>query len=123
MPDNLLPCPGILRRLLGMGYELLLMLALLAVAVLLPHLLIAATTHYLATPLVLWAHLFATLLAYFVWFWSHGRQTLPMKTWRMRLVTRDGSLTAASPGAVALPLVLAFDPARGDWPDLGLDRS
>ena len=73
-----------------MGYELLLMLALLAATVLLPHLLIAASTHYLATPLVLWAHLFATLLTYFVWFWSHGRQTLPMKTWHIRLVTRNG---------------------------------
>jgi uncharacterized RDD family membrane protein YckC len=90
MQEDRPPSPGILRRLLGMGYELLLILALLAVAVLLPHLLIAASTHYLATPLVLWAHLFATLLAYFVWFWSHGRQTLPMKTWRIRLVTHDG---------------------------------
>jgi uncharacterized RDD family membrane protein YckC len=23
---------------------------------------------------------------YFVWFWSHGGQTLPMKTWRIRVV-------------------------------------
>ena len=22
--------------------------------------------------------------AYFVWFWTHGGQTLPMKTWRLR---------------------------------------
>jgi uncharacterized RDD family membrane protein YckC len=27
---------------------------------------------------------------YFLWFWTHGGQTLPMKTWRMRLVTEDG---------------------------------
>ena len=27
---------------------------------------------------------------YFVWFWSHGGQTLAMKTWRIRLVTMDG---------------------------------
>jgi uncharacterized RDD family membrane protein YckC len=27
---------------------------------------------------------------YFTWFWSCGRQTLAMKTWRMRLVTADG---------------------------------
>jgi uncharacterized RDD family membrane protein YckC len=26
--------------------------------------------------------------AYFVWFWTHGGQTLPMKTWRMRVVDR-----------------------------------
>ncbi|NML33095.1 RDD family protein [Paraburkholderia antibiotica] len=27
---------------------------------------------------------------YFVWFWTHGGQTLPMKTWRLRLVAADG---------------------------------
>jgi uncharacterized RDD family membrane protein YckC len=27
---------------------------------------------------------------YFVWFWSHGGQTLAMKTWHIRLVTADG---------------------------------
>jgi len=29
--------------------------------------------------------------AYFVWFWTHGGQTLPMKTWRLRLVTAHGT--------------------------------
>jgi uncharacterized RDD family membrane protein YckC len=28
---------------------------------------------------------------YFVWCWSQSGQTLPMKTWRIRLVTRAGS--------------------------------
>ena len=27
---------------------------------------------------------------YFVWFWTHGGQTLPMKTWRLRLVGPGG---------------------------------
>ncbi len=27
---------------------------------------------------------------YFVWCWTHGGQTLPMKTWRLRLVDRQG---------------------------------
>lgn len=27
---------------------------------------------------------------YFVWMWRHGGQTLPMQTWRIRLVTADG---------------------------------
>src|SRR5262249_62423928 len=27
---------------------------------------------------------------YFGWTWSNSRRTLPMKTWRLRLVTRDG---------------------------------
>lgn len=34
--------------------------------------------------------LFLVLGLYFAWFWSHGGQTLPMKTWRIRLVTEKG---------------------------------
>lgn len=35
--------------------------------------------------------LLAAITLYFVWFWTHGGQTLAMKTWRIRLVTKDGS--------------------------------
>lgn len=31
-----------------------------------------------------------TCTAYFAWQWHHKGQTLPMKTWRMRLETIDG---------------------------------
>lgn len=37
------------------------------------------------------AFLFLVLGVYFVWFWTHGGQTLPMKTWRIRLVDANGS--------------------------------
>lgn len=30
------------------------------------------------------------LAAYFVWFWSHGGQTLAMKTWRLKVICADG---------------------------------
>jgi uncharacterized RDD family membrane protein YckC len=30
------------------------------------------------------------LAAYFVYFWTHGGQTLPMKTWRLRVVDAHG---------------------------------
>ena len=57
-----------------------------------------------ALPFVLLAHnadriavrpLFQIYLAglaalYFGWQWLHGGQTLPMKTWRLKLVTREG---------------------------------
>jgi uncharacterized RDD family membrane protein YckC len=29
---------------------------------------------------------------YFIWQWTHGGQTLPMKTWRIRVVAADGSM-------------------------------
>jgi uncharacterized RDD family membrane protein YckC len=34
--------------------------------------------------------LFLVIGLYFVWFWTHGGQTLAMKTWRLRLVTTEG---------------------------------
>jgi uncharacterized RDD family membrane protein YckC len=36
------------------------------------------------------AFLFVVLGVYFVWFWSHGGQTVAMKAWHIRLVTREG---------------------------------
>jgi uncharacterized RDD family membrane protein YckC len=27
---------------------------------------------------------------YFIWFWTHGGQTLPMQTWKLRVVSADG---------------------------------
>jgi uncharacterized RDD family membrane protein YckC len=36
------------------------------------------------------AFLFVMLAIYFVWFWSHGGQTVAMKAWHIRLVDRAG---------------------------------
>jgi uncharacterized RDD family membrane protein YckC len=36
------------------------------------------------------AFLFVVIGVYFVWFWSHGGQTVAMKTWHVRVLTRDG---------------------------------
>jgi uncharacterized RDD family membrane protein YckC len=104
-------CPGIPRRLAAMTYELLLLCGVLAVALIFPHLLIANFTHRLATGLLLWAHLFLVLLVYFVAFWSRSGQTLAMKTWRVRLVTREG--LAVRPSRALLRYLLA-------WLTLGL---
>lgn len=82
--------PGIPRRLACMFYETLLLIGVLALALVLPHVLIGAFAHRMATPTIVQAHFFLVLLVYFLWFWSDGRQTLAMKTWRIRLVTRGG---------------------------------
>lgn len=82
--------PSILRRLASMAYECLLLLGILAALLVLPHVLLGAFAHRLASPIVVQAHCFFVLLIYCLWFWSDGRQTLAMKTWRIRLVTRDG---------------------------------
>lgn len=83
-------CPGVLRRLTGMAYETLLVSGVLAITLVLPHLLIGVFAQRIAAPILLWAHLFLVLLAYFVGFWSNGGQTLAMKTWRVRLVSKTG---------------------------------
>nr|WP_309491396.1 RDD family protein [Trinickia mobilis] len=43
---------------------------------------------------------------YFVWFWTHGGQTLPMKTWRLRVVGADGK--AVSVGRAIVRYALAW---------------
>lgn len=50
--------------------------------------------------------LFVVLGLYFAWFWTHGGQTLAMKTWRIRLVSRDGN--ALSPWRAVWRYLLAW---------------
>jgi uncharacterized RDD family membrane protein YckC len=45
----------------------------------------------LPTRALLFCALFGIAALYFVWSWTDGRRTLPMKTWRMRLVDRGGA--------------------------------
>ena len=106
-----LPRPSILRRLASMCYESLLLLAVLAVLLILPHVLLGAFAQRLASPIVVQAHCFVVLLVYFIWFWSNGGQTLAMKTGRIRLVTRAGQ--AVPPGQALLRYLLC-------WPSLCL---
>ncbi len=53
---------------------------------------------YLRQGLQYW--LFIVIGVYFIWFWSHGGQTLAMKTWRVRLTAIDG-------GPVSMPRATA----------------
>jgi uncharacterized RDD family membrane protein YckC len=58
---------------------------------------------------------------YFVWFWTHGGQTLPMKTWRLRIV--DGALRPLTvPRAIARYVLawLWFAPPLALHPLMGL---
>ena len=48
----------------------------------------------LPSRVALFCALFAMLALYFVWGWTGGRRTLPMKTWHLRIVaTRGGNPT------------------------------
>jgi uncharacterized RDD family membrane protein YckC len=88
---------GLARRLLSLCYEALLLAALLIVASV-PFVALAGSVR--TAPLKLAFQLYLLLVAgsYFSYCWVRGGQTLPMKTWRIRLVTATGgqiSLTKA----------------------------
>lgn len=51
-------------------------------------------------------YLLGVCAVYFIYCWTHGGQTLPMKTWRIRVVTRSGGVL--SPSRAALRYVLAI---------------
>jgi len=73
------------RRLGSSLYDLLLNVAIAMVATL-PFIVLAgdATGGWKRHALQLWD--IAWIGAYYVWFWTHGGQTLPMQTWRIRIV-------------------------------------
>lgn len=80
---------GLRRRLLSLVYEVLLLLAVLVIA----SFPVAPIVQALPAP---WGrhfqqlYLLAVAGGYLVWFWTHGGQTLAMKTWRIRLVSATG---------------------------------
>ena len=83
-----LPAP-LKNRLLCMVYEAMLLFGVLFIATwLFSTLLQQRHALYLRDALQDW--LFVVLGLYFGWFWPHGGKTLAMKTWRIRVVSRDG---------------------------------
>jgi uncharacterized RDD family membrane protein YckC len=80
---------GLFRRFGSALYDLLLVAALLLVATF-PFLgLLGDSTHGWRRH-VLQLYVVAVAGAYFVGFWTHGGQTLAMKTWHIRVVRFDG---------------------------------
>ena len=84
------PSASLARRALALVYEALLLTALFLVAAL-PYVLVTHTADAIVARPLFQVYLIAIAAAYFVWQWHRGGQTLPMKTWRMRIVTRAGA--------------------------------
>jgi uncharacterized RDD family membrane protein YckC len=82
------PLAGLGRRLLSLAYEAILVAAVVLVGSF-PFVVMAQGAGPLARPLVQ-VYLVALTGAYFTWQWRRGGRTLPMKTWRLQLVTREG---------------------------------
>lgn len=87
-PD--LPPPGFLRRLGAMFYDLLLLLALLMMLSYPYVWLTGGTNPGLAIKTAYQFYLLAICFFYYTGFWVRGGQTLGLRTWRMKLVTKDG---------------------------------
>lgn len=89
-PPAALRAPGLGRRLASALYDLLVLAALVLVATFPFLALFGDSIHgWRRHVLQLWVVLVCG--AYFVWFWTRGGQTLPMKTWRIRVVRFDGA--------------------------------
>jgi uncharacterized RDD family membrane protein YckC len=90
----------LIRRLAAVAYEGLLLSAVLLLAGFLVAPAVSPTPagpadRLLPVPdlparIASFAVMFGVGALYFGWSWTGGRRTLPMKTWRMRLVMRDG---------------------------------
>ena len=85
-----LRAPALGRRLASAVYETLLLLALVFIATF-PFLAFVGESTHGWKRHVLQAWVVVVWGAYFVWFWTRGGQTLPMKTWRIRVVRFDGA--------------------------------
>lgn len=98
-----LPTPSLKRRVAVMIYEGTLLFGIVFTAGL-AFSVIMQQTHALHLRHAMQYWLFFVLGAYFVWFWSHGGQTLAMKTWHVRLVAADGQPVSAMRAAARYAL-------------------
>jgi len=143
MPDSTPHAPVTLfKRLMAIIYDLFLLIAICfmtasIVSIFTTYLfndLNAITKehpYYLLNQIILLSTIFITGFAFYVWFWSHGGQTLGMKTWMLRLVSNDGREINRKQAAIrALAAVLSwsflglgflwclFDSEKRTWHDI-----
>lgn len=97
--------PGLARRLASFVYEGILLFAV-AMTTGLVYSPLAQQRHALEHRAGLMAALALSFGAYFIYFWTKSGQTLPMKTWRIRVLRADGSPLTL--GAAVLRYLLSF---------------
>lgn len=89
-----------------MFYESLLLLGVLSVSYMVPHIALGMIWGITLPGPVQLLHVFLVLAAYFLWYWSHGGQTLAMQTWGLVLV--DGDRQAPSRKQLLLRYLLSW---------------
>jgi uncharacterized RDD family membrane protein YckC len=108
--------PGLLRRLATMAYDLLLVVSVLVVAAAVFYTVfnvVSGSDRITGVARFLFqAYLLAVIAAYYLYFWTGGRQTLGMRAWRTRLLRSDGeNLTATDALRRLLVAALTLAPA------------
>ena len=88
-PAGLPPVPGVWRRMACFVYEGVLLFGVLMISGWLFSTL-TQQRHALVGRHGLQFFLFLVLGIYFIWFWTHGGQTVAMKAWHVRLVDAAG---------------------------------
>ncbi len=84
------PFPSFWQRFVSLLYEFIILLAVIFIASFIFHLIFRNTDAFYFIPLYQF-YLLIIMGCYFIWFWTHGGQTLAMQTWKIRVVTLDGS--------------------------------
>jgi uncharacterized RDD family membrane protein YckC len=86
---DLLPAPGFLRRLAAQIYDLLLLIAILflATALILPFTAGEAVSDQ--QTLIYRIYILVISFFFYGWFWTHGGQTLGLRAWKIKVLTRD----------------------------------
>jgi uncharacterized RDD family membrane protein YckC len=95
------------RRLLSLTYESLLLAALICFAGLLflPIFSVFGSEHKIIRH-IFQIYLLAIIGTYFIWFWIKGRQTLAMKTWRMKIVDINNNALTPHHALIRLSVLL-----------------
>ena len=89
-PVSVFPSAGLLRRLMAIFYDLFLLAAILFLATaIFSAIFNSGEALDKGTPYttLLSFYLAGIIFVYFGWFWTHGGQTLGMKTWKVKLIS------------------------------------
>lgn len=82
--------PSLRRRLAAFVYEGVVLFGVLMISGWL-YSALTQQRHALQGRVGLQIFVFLVLAVYFVWFWTHGGQTVAMRAWRIRLVSASGN--------------------------------
>lgn len=89
MSQDNLPSAGLGRRLAAMIYDGLLLLAVWFIAAALATLVVSDHRITANNPFYT-LYMLLVAIGFFGWFWTHGGQTLGMRSWRLRVQTPEG---------------------------------